>query len=283
MTEQPAKKKLKLSQPYPVPAPEDQGANLQATQTQQPQIQMPYQMMNPMMYQMGVQQQQMWNAYQQPQLFPQTQMPAAQGAVKPNDPAGGKPKTQLKKGSEPYQSTKQEKAKQQVADDYFANLTTVENHVHQDQQSLFVNHPESLMQQIENDDEEMLGRDLSEEEMKRYIQTIPEEYLHQFEDEYLEHQIDEIMRDFDECEKFEERMKDCSCCKGYVYKCKGAICQSLGKCQCMVHEEMESQAQEDFIPECKDCKCCQGYVYTCLGEACKNKKACVCFADAIDE
>lgn len=283
MSEQPVKKKLKLSQPYPVPVQEEQGHNVQAAQVQPAQMQMPYQMMNPMLYSMGVQQQQMWSAYQQPQFLQQTPITSTQDASRPQDQAGSKQKTSLKKGSEPYQSTKQEKAKQQAADNYFANLSNGDGHDHQDNQALFTNHPESLMQQIEKDDEDVLGYDLSEEEMRRYIETIPEEYLHQFEDEYLENQIDEIMKDFDECEKFEERMKDCSCCKGYVYKCKGAICQSLGKCQCMVHEEMESQAQEDFIPECKDCKCCQGYVYTCLGETCKNRKACVCFVDTAEE
>jgi hypothetical protein len=33
---------------------------------------------------------------------------------------------------------------------------------------------------------------------------------------------------------FVEKRKNCSCCKGYIYNCKGAACMSTGQCNCMV-------------------------------------------------
>lgn len=34
---------------------------------------------------------------------------------------------------------------------------------------------------------------------------------------------------------FREDLKDCSCCKGFVFDCKGHICQDLGACHCIVN------------------------------------------------
>lgn len=42
-------------------------------------------------------------------------------------------------------------------------------------------------------------------------------------------------------EKWYPKYKDCSCCKGYVYKCTGDVCNSLGSCFC--------KAQEDYDPD----------------------------------
>ena len=99
------------------------------------------------------------------------------------------------------------------------------------------------------------------------------------EDMELYNQVEELMAEFDEPDEseFVKSLKDCTCCKGFVYKCKGAICKQLGQCQCKAREELEEQAVQHFIPECKDCTCCKGYVYTCLGEKCKNQPACFCF------
>ena len=42
-------------------------------------------------------------------------------------------------------------------------------------------------------------------------------------------------------DKWFPKYKDCTCCKGFVYKCDGDVCKSLGSCFC--------KAQEDFEPE----------------------------------
>lgn len=52
--------------------------------------------------------------------------------------------------------------------------------------------------------------------------------------------IDEDEEESDD-EKWFPKYKDCTCCKGYIYKCSGDVCQSLGVCFC--------KAQEDYDPE----------------------------------
>lgn len=42
-------------------------------------------------------------------------------------------------------------------------------------------------------------------------------------------------------EKWFPKYKDCTCCEGYIYKCAGDVCTSLGVCFC--------KAQEDYDPE----------------------------------
>jgi hypothetical protein len=55
--------------------------------------------------------------------------------------------------------------------------------------------------------------------------------------------IDPYAVDEDESddEKWFPKYKDCSCCEGYIYKCSGDVCTSLGVCFC--------KAQEDYDPE----------------------------------
>ena len=45
--------------------------------------------------------------------------------------------------------------------------------------------------------------------------------------------------DEEEENKFFEKYKKCKCCKGYVYKCQGDTCKSLGQCYCKMSDECE--------------------------------------------
>ena len=203
-----------------------------------------------------------------------------------------KPKTQLKKKSEPFGQNREqmEKEKQVEADNYwnvdimpniqYINSATMANNnyfnmpVHQNLHNL--HKTETLMDQITFDEEEFISNP------EKYLEQLPDECLDRFEDYYNTNQIDQIIDDLDEGkpkeDTFEERMKSCTCCRGFIYKCKGKMCYNLGVCQCQVRTEMEAVAEEHFIPECKDCACCRGYVYTCMGVQChQNKKGCICF------
>ena len=40
-------------------------------------------------------------------------------------------------------------------------------------------------------------------------------------------------------DKWYPKYKDCECCKGYVYNCKGDVCQSLGQCYCKMKDDCE--------------------------------------------
>jgi hypothetical protein len=82
------------------------------------------------------------------------------------------------------------------------------------------------------------------------VQSLEDE-LEEDEDDDEDQAIEEIIQQEqnliidDEEESDEEKWfpkyKDCTCCKGFIYKCDGDVCKSLGACFC--------KAQEDYDPE----------------------------------
>ncbi len=64
----------------------------------------------------------------------------------------------------------------------------------------------------------------------------------------IEEIIEQGLDDYDDEEsdgnEWVPQFKNCSCCKGYINKCSGVICSSLGVCYC--------KAQEEFDPEMKN-------------------------------
>jgi hypothetical protein len=85
--------------------------------------------------------------------------------------------------------------------------------------------------------------------------TQPEEELEDDDDMDEEEELDMIMKDIinndvmeeigaeDEDESDDEKWfpkyKDCECCKGFVYKCKGDACVNMGTCYCKIKEECD--------------------------------------------
>ena len=76
----------------------------------------------------------------------------------------------------------------------------------------------------------------------------------QEEDSEVEEKMDMIVKDMAEYEVMEEleneesededkwieKYKDCECCQGFVYKCKGETCASLGQCFCKMQDDCEN-------------------------------------------
>ena len=76
----------------------------------------------------------------------------------------------------------------------------------------------------------------------------------QEEDAEVEEKMDMIVKDMAEYEVMEEleneesededkwieKYKDCECCQGFVYKCKGETCASLGQCFCKMQDDCEN-------------------------------------------
>jgi len=64
-------------------------------------------------------------------------------------------------------------------------------------------------------------------------------------DDLINQELDDPMQIDEEDESDEDKwfpkFKDCSCCTGYIYKCSGEVCKSLGVCFC--------KAQEDYDPD----------------------------------
>ena len=53
---------------------------------------------------------------------------------------------------------------------------------------------------------------------------------------------DEQYSDSEDEDKWYPKYKDCECCKGFVYKCKGEACQSLGQCYCKMKDDCENES-----------------------------------------
>ncbi len=64
-------------------------------------------------------------------------------------------------------------------------------------------------------------------------------------DDLINQELDDPMPIDDDEESDEDKwfpkFKDCTCCEGYIYKCSGDVCKSLGVCFC--------KAQEDYDPD----------------------------------
>ena len=56
----------------------------------------------------------------------------------------------------------------------------------------------------------------------------------------LEEAKDNDSEDEDE-NKFFDKYKNCSCCKGHVYKCNGEACKSLRQCYCKMSDDCEKE------------------------------------------
>lgn len=79
----------------------------------------------------------------------------------------------------------------------------------------------------ENEEEE----DLENEELDMIVNDLVEnDAYEEFEEE-----------DESDDEKWFPKYKDCECCKGFIYKCKGSACINMGACYCKMKEECDDE------------------------------------------
>ena len=66
--------------------------------------------------------------------------------------------------------------------------------------------------------------------------------------------------DSEDEDKWIPKYRNCECCYGFVYNCKGKICASLGQCYCKMEDEMDSYHEKlathekENIKENKKCE-----------------------------
>ena len=118
-------------------------------------------------------------------------------------------------------------------------------------------------------------------EAKEYKPKPPKEKIEYVEadddddnDEQVKDEIDMMMRDEIENEVMDElanqgklendsddsadedkwlpKYKDCECCHGFVYKCKGEACSALGQCYCKMKDDVDDEDDEDKDKENKE-------------------------------
>ena len=78
------------------------------------------------------------------------------------------------------------------------------------------------------------GDDDEDEGVKETMDIIVKDMA---EDEVLEELGNDDSEDEDKCI---QKYKDCKCCHGYIYKCKGEVCSSLGQCYCKMQDDCEN-------------------------------------------
>ncbi len=86
------------------------------------------------------------------------------------------------------------------------------------------------IQYIEADDDEE-----EENDIKEKIDKIEKDMI---EEEAIEELGDDLSDDED---KWFPMYRDCECCKGFVYNCKGEACVDLGQCYCKMKDECDKK------------------------------------------
>ena len=86
------------------------------------------------------------------------------------------------------------------------------------------------IQYIEVDDDEE-----EENDIKEKIDKIEKDMI---EEEAIEELGDDLSDDED---KWFPMYRDCECCKGFVYNCKGEACVDLGQCYCKMKDECDKK------------------------------------------
>ena len=89
--------------------------------------------------------------------------------------------------------------------------------------------PKEKQKNIELDEDD-------DEEVDKKIDMIANDMV---ENDLIEEQAKANDSDEEDENKFYSKYKNCQCCKGYVYKCNGDTCKSLGQCYCKMSDDCE--------------------------------------------
>ena len=73
------------------------------------------------------------------------------------------------------------------------------------------------------------------------------EKIDMIEKEMIESEvIEELGKDMSEDEDMWFPMyRNCECCKGFVFKCKGKTCADLGQCYCKMKDEVDNDGNDE--------------------------------------
>lgn len=95
--------------------------------------------------------------------------------------------------------------------------------------------PKQAVEYIEAGDDE----EEEDEDVKEKMDMIVKDMV---ETEIMEEMGDEESEDED---KWFPKYKDCECCHGFVFKCKGLTCSDLGQCFCKMKDDCDRQVQKE--------------------------------------
>ena len=60
-----------------------------------------------------------------------------------------------------------------------------------------------------------------------------------------ERKLDNSSDESEDEDKWIPKYKDCECCSGFVYKCKGKACSYLGVCYCKLKDDIDDESTSD--------------------------------------
>ena len=90
-----------------------------------------------------------------------------------------------------------------------------------------------------------------DEEEEKVKEVIDDLYLKDLENEVMDEMNKEMKKenenDSDDEDKWIPKYKDCPCCYGFVYKCKGDTCASLGQCFCKMKDDVEEEEKKEVF------------------------------------
>ena len=101
--------------------------------------------------------------------------------------------------------------------------------------------PKVLYIEADSDEEEEKEEEEDEEEkiIKEGMDMIEKDLI---EVEAIEEMVDDISEDED---KWLPMYRNCECCKGFVFNCKGKTCSELGKCYCKLKDECDRRLDKN--------------------------------------
>ena len=96
---------------------------------------------------------------------------------------------------------------------------------------------------VEADDDE----EENEEQVKDQIDMMMrDEIENEIMDELANQKhLDNDSEDSIDEDKWLPKYKDCECCHGFVYKCKGDACSALGQCYCKMKDDVDIDDEGD--------------------------------------
>ena len=94
--------------------------------------------------------------------------------------------------------------------------------------------PKQIVEYVEADDDEE-----DENEIKEKMDMIVKDMV---EDDIIEEIGNEESEDED---KWFPKYKDCDCCQGFIFKCKGQTCADLGQCYCKMKDDCDKQVEKE--------------------------------------
>ena len=103
---------------------------------------------------------------------------------------------------------------------------------------------ETVVEYVEADDDD--NDELIKEEFDMIMGDVVENEV--MNELAKERQLDNSSEDSEDEDKWIPKYKDCECCSGFVYKCKGEACSSLWECYC----KMKDDVDDEGINENKD-------------------------------